>query len=736
MVRSLAILLCVALAAVAAPVPKPIPVEHLIRDLSDPDPKTRDAAEDALWRRGFGAIAPLKEVTKGTDKDTVGRAERLLKKLTWGLHADAPKEVADAVERYNSREERNLRVPVPPTEAAIELVETVALLGKPGTESLRAIAQTFAEEGGRGPDRWRLVQVGVRQAVAQLLFNGKEDDAAAVLEATLPERMQRDLRAYRLDRGLPVPDEKPTDTSLSKSVVERMEAKVKAFTPADRVRLLATQLKFTDALKVEPTKPKQDDPDGWRAWAAARAEVLLTIGHTDDADKLLGDELFDPLHCLPAVKVELASGRTDQAFKRVAKWLAEPENRDTKWTRWDKGHPRSLWGHQEDPDFAETLFPGRKREASSVWAVFRPNLSVEETLALTHRLMTGIATKAEYLDAKKRLGTEALAAVARAAGDETALENALGKTAKECYPTASEAPQPLGVTVVDNGHFLGRYFAHAVTLRPILEYGRYFADRGKHKQAAAEYLAGWEKFPNSPALLYLSGRELTTAGDAKEGARRMELAFRLPLADGDVWAEFLQQLLLADAPTEHLKRAAEKLSERPPPSMLVGVKAFQLVAQAYRKCGAFDAAAKCEERSAVCWSASGSEHALVVGDPRVVRSDIHPSSYDPPPLPHPADYLRLTGVPKLDRSLELLAAKKPAEAKKLAAEYFTLLPGDVAQVVRVVTAFDKAGATKEADELFAAVRDPLAAAVKEFPNAVALQRSLTELLVGCGREKK
>lgn len=733
MVRLFVVMLCSAAVAVAAPVPKPVPVEDLIRDFAGADEKKRDAAEDALWHRGYEAIAPLKKLRYGKDieKGAADRAERLLDKLMWGLHGDAPKAVAEALERYHSRTERDLRVPRPPPEADVELIETVALLGKPGAESVRAIAQTISEEGGRGPDRWRLVQIGVRRAVGRLLFDGKDDDAAAVLAVTLPEKMQPDWRTYRIDRGLKVDEENPAVAKVPKSVDERAEARVKAFTPADRVRLLAAQLKFADALKVVAPPKNKDD---WRAWAAARADVLLTVGRTTDADKLLGDELFDPPNSLPAIKVEMAHGRADRAFGRVGQWLAEPENRTTGWAKDRQGNARTLWGLPDDPAFAEALFPGRRLAASSVWAAFRKDRSAEKALTVTRRLMAGTATADEYKTAVKLLSsdTHTVAVLARAANDVPTLERALRDSSDHCRPQYGAPPRPLGLTVVENAAFFGPYHAHADTIQPILDWGRYLSDLGKHHAAAAVYFDGWEKFPNSPVLLYLSGTEKVAAGMKKEGGRQLHLAFRLSLSDGDVWAEFLQQLLLADAPAELLKRAADRLSERPPQSMLVGAKAFHLATTAYRKCGAFEAAAKAEERAAKCWAASGWEHAMLTGDPRTLSSSVQ-SDFDPPPLPHPADYMRLTATPKLNRSLELLAAKQPAEAKKLAAEYFAVLPGDVTQAVRVVTAFDKAGAKAEADELFAVVRDPLAAAVKEYPEAKGVKKALDELRAGCGR---
>lgn len=786
MVRSLAILLCVTATAMAAPVPRQIqvPVSDLIRDLAADDARTRDAAETALAARGFDALAPLSALAeRRTNKDVVSRAERLLAKLQWGLYTGAPRGVVEAVERYHSRTEWNLSVPTPPPEAAIELVETVALLGRQGAESLRAIARTLADERGHGPERWRLVQVGVRRAVGRLLFDGKEDDAAAVLTEALPVEMARDVRAWRQDRGLPVPEEKPPAAKavvvanvFQNVVAERIEGTaeprktdraeilllqgdperaVKSLEPADRVRLLAARWRFSDALAV----PTPDDADDRRDWTAARAAVLFAVGRTDEAVKTLDDSAFDPLHSLPAIRVEVANGRVDRAFERVANWLAEPENRDTQWTKGDIGRPRTFWGYPGDPDFAEVLFPGRKLAACAVWAEYRKDCSAESALALTRRLMAGTATKAEYRDAVARLGDEPLAAVTRAAGDATLLEKTLRAAADNCHPTTGEPRRPLGLTVVDDTHF-GPYLAYAHTTHPILDHARLWADRGRHKAAAEVYLSGWKRFPNSAVLLYLSGRELTVAGDTKEGGRRTELAFHLLLADGDGWAEFLQQLLLVDAPAEHLKRAADRLTERPPqstlegreesrahrdrrmaaaqpkPQSVVGQEAFRLAAEVYRRCGAFEAAAKAEEQAAVCWSSAGAEHARTTGGRWSDRTDNWPATYDPPPLPHPADYLRLLATPKLDRAVGLLAAKKPSEARKLAADYFALLPGDVVQAVRVMTAFDKAGATKEADELFASVRAPLAAAVKQFPNAVALQRSLTELLVGCGREKK
>ena len=131
------------------------------------------------------------------------------------------------------------------------------------------------------------------------------------------------------------------------------------------------------------------------------------------------------------------------------------------------------------------------------------------------------------LDSTIRL---ARAAVCRAAGRDKDAETAYAQAAELVAdgPTAGARTWVFGVSD-----------AH----RPFVEWGEYLFDRGRYHEAAERLLEGWKRFPEQPLLLFLSGKALAKAGDAKEGARRMELSHWVALGQERIRGKFLDELV-------------------------------------------------------------------------------------------------------------------------------------------------------------------------------------------------
>ena len=122
------------------------------------------------------------------------------------------------------------------------------------------------------------------------------------------------------------------------------------------------------------------------------------------------------------------------------------------------------------------------------------------------------------------------AAICRAAGRDADAETAF-KQAAELTADGVVAGARTWVYGVSDAH------------RPFVEWGDFLYDRERYHESAARFLEGWKRFPEQPLLLFLSGKSLAKAGDAKEGERRMELSHWVALGQERVRGKFLDELV-------------------------------------------------------------------------------------------------------------------------------------------------------------------------------------------------
>lgn len=75
--------------------PPPVPAEHYLRKLADPDSDVKREGEEGLRKMGPAAVAPLREASKSSDRILAGRAAKLLSELQPAATADAPSAAAE-----------------------------------------------------------------------------------------------------------------------------------------------------------------------------------------------------------------------------------------------------------------------------------------------------------------------------------------------------------------------------------------------------------------------------------------------------------------------------------------------------------------------------------------------------------------------------------------------------------------------------------------------------------------
>jgi tetratricopeptide (TPR) repeat protein len=245
---------------------------------------------------------------------------------------------------------------------------------------------------------------------------------------------------------------------------------------------------------------------------------------------------------------------------------------------------------------------------------------------------------------------------------------------------------------------------------PFVEWGDFLADRGRFHEAAARLLDGWKRFPDQPLLLFLSGKALTKAGDAKEGNRRVELSHWVALGNERVRGKFLDELV---------RRGEAGAARRETDLIVRGCwcrdhyfgNVMNQVSQAAALNRDFATAEKCRQRSLL----------VILKTPSVFF--VEQSAY----MNVPHDLL-------VHRARALLAAGKVEEAMAAAREVLAVTPGHVDLVSGMVPELDALGKKAEADELFRTAWGAYEAVLAEFPASAWARHSLALLAANCRRE--
>ena len=324
--------------------------------------------------------------------------------------------------------------------------------------------------------------------------------------------------------------------------------------------VLAARMEFAAALAL--VAPSGDDPDAApnaahlrQLLGTRRGRLLAQLGDGDRAAAEFGG-LADALEKdagaysqVQLLRAEVRAGRADLACDHAARFLAADHAR---------GAANNRTGFQSDP--FEALFEADAEAGAYWWRVFRADVPVAEapgaTMRKVRRLLTGRATPDELAAAVRVADADdpgprsaegwaravALGIALRAGGRPADAAAALGAAADAL--AADSRPDP----GADDGRRNGRgsrFWVYGTDERFKLwmELGDTLAGLGRPADAAARYYQGWQRYPDCPVLLFLSGQALQAAGDEAGGRRRVELSHRVGLGNPRTRGRFLEELL-------------------------------------------------------------------------------------------------------------------------------------------------------------------------------------------------
>jgi tetratricopeptide (TPR) repeat protein len=142
----------------------------LVRQLGGASHAEREAASQALWRRGDEAMPVLRAAAASDDPEIALRAREILRQLDRGIYPDTPPEIAELLRRLPS---------LPPEEIArvVSSNLTDRVLGP------RLLARAAAAARLRGEEDIlaALLRSGVRPPLTTLLDQGRTDEALRLL---------------------------------------------------------------------------------------------------------------------------------------------------------------------------------------------------------------------------------------------------------------------------------------------------------------------------------------------------------------------------------------------------------------------------------------------------------------------------------------------------------------------------------------------------------------------------
>jgi tetratricopeptide (TPR) repeat protein len=466
-----------------------------------------------------------------------------------------------------------------------------------------------------------------------------------------------------------------------------------------------------------------------------RARVLMMTGHKDDAVQLFeqvardllareGRRAFFDTSARSLIRTEIRLGLRDLACEHAALFVP-PEG-------------RAATTQGESP--FELLFPNDPIAAEALFAVLRakkvPGDAPGPTMLRTRDVLTGAAGKAAVDEAVQLLRESAgklpndgvvpdpgeenssiitfsssrmvkarryftLGMVLRAAKRIDDAEAAF-KQAAALTEGASDAARASGAR--------SWVYGAPDPARVWIEWGEMLADAGRHREAAAVFEAGWKLFPDQPLPLYLNGQALTKAGDAKEGARRVELSHWVSLGNEKVRGRFLDELV---------RRGESKAIRREVALILRACwshdhyfgNVMNQCARGAALTGDFAQAEMCGQRSLL----------VVLRHPGVYFVDT--SSY----LGVPHDLL-------IYHARAMVNAGKINEAMVAAREVLAITPGHLELVTGIVPNLDHSKHKREADELFASAWAAYEKMLKDYPNSPAARHGLAALAGHCNRK--
>jgi tetratricopeptide (TPR) repeat protein len=493
--------------------------------------------------------------------------------------------------------------------------------------------------------------------------------------------------------------------------------------------VLSARLEFQEALALIGRGEAADavdatnDPRFRNFYATRKARLLAQLGRADDAKQLFNQTAAslrdrDQYTIQQLLRAEVRAGQFELAAEHAARFLHIFD--------------QTGQGFYIRPGPFEILFEEDADAAQGWWVALRAHGPRGETPVQTMKrvreLMKGNASPEQFAEAmrvmevvtgsvretdaiRRRFGPlpitayhQARAAAYRATGQTTTLEKYL-----------VQAAESVGLNNLDEDWFTGsgpRAWVYGTDerYRPWLDLGDFLADAGRYVEAAQRYEQGWQRFPDNPILLYLSGWALMKSGNEKEGKQRMEWAHWVPLGNARMRGRFLEELYARGHVTA-VKRERDLTRHAVWYGEPYRGNIWNQIGRASILLKDFDTAAAASERSL--------HYILRTTGVTFVEG---------------AAYVTVpTGV-KVLQARSQMASGEADKAIALIREVQAILPGHIESVTTLVPELDKLGRKTEADRLFRSVWDVYQTFAKDYPQSAWAHNGAAAVAAGCRRE--
>ena len=410
----------------------------------------------------------------------------------------------------------------------------------------------------------RLANSGDGLKAFRLRRAGRPAEATAILDEQLDLGLGRPrLSAQQLDE--------PTLALVLNDRVADAIARLtdKQYAPHILADWLTAQLRFADALDlVRPDRERGQEFDDafYRGLAGTRrGRLLAMLGRKADATAAFqaafkaarAGERADRLWAASTgygleqlVRAEVRAGRHDLACTHLGAALDADEDR----------RPAA---ERRGPAF-EALFEADAEVGPALLAIIGRGDPAGDRLKRVRALLAGKGTAAD-LEAvtrcerpdptsdpdRARVVGQAVAAALRAAGKPAAAAKVFEGVADALPPPDDDPPVMAGYNPPGAKSWV---YGCDERIRFWVEFGDVLAGLGRHADAADRLFQGWRRFPDSPTLLFLSGRALAKAGKTADGKARMAAAHWVALGNPGPRGRLLEELvargLVADADRE------------------------------------------------------------------------------------------------------------------------------------------------------------------------------------------
>jgi tetratricopeptide (TPR) repeat protein len=486
--------------------------------------------------------------------------------------------------------------------------------------------------------------------------------------------------------------------------------------------ILISRMRYKEALDLigGGAKEKETIPPAERLeFNLRRARVLMTLGKKDQAVQLFEEVVGGLVRPDPErgragfsrlarqlIRTEVRVGLRDLACEHAARFVPD-------------GDETTLGGSQGESPF-ELLFPNDTMAAETLFLVLRakkiPGDQPGASMIRTRDLLNGAAGAAAVDQAVTALREAAanaggarlvkarryfaLGLVCRAAKRGDDAEGGF-KVAAELTAGAEDAADALGAR--------SWVYGAPDPARVWIEWGEHLADVGRYREAAAIFEAGWKLYPDQPLPMFLWGQALVSAGDAKEGQRRLELAHWVSLGSEKVRGRFLDELVRRGE-GKAIKREVVLISKACWSHSHMFGNVMNQCARGSALVQDFATAEVCGQRSLL----------VVMRKPGVYFVDM-------------AGYLHVPIEVQLFNARALLQAGKFDESMTAARGVLAVMPGHLEFVTGIVPDLDRRGRKKEANELFDLAWTAYEKVVKDNPESAASHNALAQLAGHCNR---